>query len=349
MKRPGPVNLIVPAIAAFLAGAAPAAGAPADKGFWAKMSIEFEDEFTFSATDPDAKLIDAFVTVEGDFGFAFRERLGIRGLAVFEPVKDPQGDRFMQDFGLFVEEVYLYAGFDEGSIRVGKFNPQFDLASDLAPGLYGDEIAGDYELTEVIGGAFLLPIDGPGAGLALHASVFMADRTPLSDSLFSSRGRLTRPDGGPSNTDFPQSFALAASAEAESTLWNIGARYRRAHGAGENDEAGFIVGLAHVTELAGLETLLFAEAGHFENFDGEPYSASFATAAFEIALDNMALSAAYGLSESPNRATSHLATLSLALELSDGLTAEAGYRYLDDDGVAAHTLGFLLTYDFALH
>ncbi|MDH3668281.1 MAG: hypothetical protein OEN23_15240 [Paracoccaceae bacterium] len=346
------VNPIAGAIAALAASAAAASEEPPEQGLWADISIEIEDEFVFSASDPDTELNDTFTTIEGDFGLTIGEGFGIRGLATFEPVKDPQGDRFMEDFGLFLEEVYVYGRLGRAGLRAGKFNPYFDLANDLAPGLYGDDLAGDYELTERLGAALALPVigpgDGPGGEIVLHASVFVADRTPLSDSLFSGRGRVQRADGGLSNTDYPQSVALAATGEAADTVWNLGARFQNAGGAGEHDETGFVAGLSHMTEIAGYETQFFAELAHFENFDGEPPSASVATLAFEIGLADLALSAAYGLKESPGVAASHLATLSLEGELAEGLTLGAGYQFLDDEGSQSHTLGLLLNYEFSL-
>ncbi len=211
------IDPIAAAVAARAAGVAAASEDPPGQGLWADISIEIEDEFVFDACDPDDELNDTFTTIEGDFGLAIGEGLGIRGLATFEPVKDPQGDRFMEDFGLLLEEIYVYGRLGRADLRAGKFNPYFDLANDLAPGLYGDDLAGDYELTERLGTAIALPVEAPGGEIVLHASVFVADRTPLSDSLFSGRGRLQRADGGLSNTDYPQSVALAATGGAGDT------------------------------------------------------------------------------------------------------------------------------------
>ena len=43
-----------------------------------------------------------------------------------------------------------------------------------------------------------------------------------------------------------------------------------------------------------------------------------------------------------------LASVSLEYELHEGLMLDAGYRYLDEEGVTSNTLGLLLTYDLSL-
>lgn len=326
----------------------PALADPEGPGFWADFSIELENEYVFAADDPELELNDTFGTIESEFGFAFENTGGLRGALTFEPVTDPEGDRFFEDFGLYVEELYLYGTLGAVEIIAGKFNPWFDLATDYAPGLYGDDLAGDYELTERLGGAVSIPFRMAGVQHGLTVSAFMADRTPLSDSLFTSRGRLRDSDGGPSNTDYPKSVAAALTGLAGGTTYNLAARFQAAGAADERDETGIVAGIAHETELAGFETLLFAEVGHFENFDGEHDRVTFATVATEVDFSPVALSAALGIADASGAPASHLASVSMEVELAPRLTAEAGYRFLDDEGTASHTVGILLTYQFSL-
>jgi len=343
-----PVRALAAALAVWLPGHSPASADPEAAGPWADISIELENEYVFESDDPELELNDMFATIEADLGFAFDAASGLRATVNFEPVTDPTGDRYFEDMGLYLEELYLYGTIAGIGLAAGKFDPWFDLATDYAPGLYGDDIAGEYELTERIGGAVSVPFQALDIDHRVPVSAFMADRTILAESLFTNRGRLRQSDGGSSNTDWPQSVAAALTGETDSTIYNLAVRYQATTLADEKDETGIVAGFVHETELAGTDVLLFAEGGHFENFDGEPDPLSLVTLAAEIAFGDFAFVAAVGASDAPHAPASHLATVSLEYEVVDGLTAEAGYLFLDDEGVNSHVFGVLLTYDLSL-
>ena len=127
-------------------------------------------------------------------------RLTPRLLLVLEPVLESlsegaasaSNDRNFGDLGLSVETFFLTYNAEEHGLFVGKFNPLFGRAWDLAAGLYGSDFAEDYEITERlgIGGYFDL---SPSLGInRLSASMFLADTTLLSETAFNNRGRFTR-------------------------------------------------------------------------------------------------------------------------------------------------------------
>lgn len=331
---------------------ASAAPASAD-GVWptllADFSIEIEDEYVFRSSDLEMELNDAFATVEGELALAFDSGTGLYATATFEPVTDPEGDRFFEDFGLYLEELFFTYRIGEGGFRIGKFNPDFGIANDAAPGLYGDDLAGDYELEERIGVSVDVPFEAFGGAHVLSATAFMADTTPLSDSLFTSRGRLRREDGGVSNTGFPESFVLSAAGEIEGTGYNLGLRYQGAGTGDEADEYGAVAGLIRDIDLAGIETTLFGEFAYFPRFDSGRESARFLTLGAEAAFGDFSLSAVYGLRKIEDLPSDRLATISLEYELNDRLSIGAGYRFLRAEGETGHTVGVLLTYEFGLH
>ena len=81
------------------------------------------------------------------------------------------------------------------------------------PGIYGDTFAGGYELVERLGVGGGVEFEVPDiAKLELKAAVFTRDSTALSGSLFTGRERLHVSDGGPGNTDLPESFSVALDA-----------------------------------------------------------------------------------------------------------------------------------------
>jgi hypothetical protein len=154
--------------------------------------------------DPDARVSDVFTTIESEIAINLSPHAGLGAVLVYEPVIEPGPgeDRFFGDHGLFAEE--LYAGVDIGkaTLQIGKIAPMFGWAADDAPGLYGGDLPGEYELVEEIGINARISLseapassEGTTVEHALHAAVFTADTTFLSDSLFTSRGRLEISDG----------------------------------------------------------------------------------------------------------------------------------------------------------
>ena len=315
----------------------------------ADFSIEIEDEDVFRSSDPERELNDAFATVEGEIALAFDSGIGLYATATFEPVTDAESDRFFEDFGLYLEELFLAYRIGEGGFRIGKFNPDFGIANDVAPGLYGDDLAGDYELTERIGASIYVPFEALGGTHVASVTAFMADTTVLSDSLFTSRGRRTRKDGGVSNTAHPDSFVLSLAGEFDGTGYNLGFRRQNAGRDGNADEYGGVVGLTRAVDPAGIETTLFGELAYFPHFDGGRESGRFLTVGAEAALGDFALSAVYGLRKVDGSSADEIATVSLEYELRDGLSIGAGYRFLQEEGETMHTVGLLLTYEFGLY
>ena len=175
-----------------IATASPASADGAWPNLLADISIEIENEYVFRSSVPEAEINDTFATVEADLGFAFDYGTGLYATAILEPVVDPEKDRFFEDFGLYLEELYFDYRIGDGGVRFGKFNPDFGIAEDVAPGIYGDDLTGDYELDERIGASIDVPFEALGGSHVASFTAFMADTTVLSDSLFTNRGRLRR-------------------------------------------------------------------------------------------------------------------------------------------------------------
>jgi opacity protein-like surface antigen len=332
-----------------IASASPASADSVWPTLQADFSIEIEDDYIFRSSDPELELNEAYATVDGELSLAFASGTGLYATATFEPVIDPEDDRIFEDYGLYLEELYLAYRIGAGVFRIGKFDPEFGIADDAAPGIYGDDLSGDYELTERIGASVDISLQALGGEHIVSAAAFMADRTPLSDSLFTSRGRLTRKDGGASNTAYPESFALSAVGEIEGTGYTLGLRYQGAGTGDEADEYGGVVGLIRTFDLAAMETSLFGELAYFPHFDGGRESASFLTLGAEAAFGNFSISAVYGLLKIEDLSPDRLATISLEYDLSDQLSIGAGYRFLRVERETIHTVGALLTYEFGLY
>ncbi|HSR55857.1 MAG TPA: hypothetical protein VLN73_06425, partial [Alphaproteobacteria bacterium] len=109
----------------------------------AEIAVELEHDWTTHSDDPDAEIHDTYATIEAGVGVTITEGLSLNSLFVFEPVQDPApgDDRFFDDHGLYVEE--LFGEYDGGmfAIRAGKFGQKFGIAWDAAPGIWGTALA----------------------------------------------------------------------------------------------------------------------------------------------------------------------------------------------------------------
>jgi hypothetical protein len=223
-----------------------------------------------------------------------------------EPMREPpDGDRFLTDNGVWMEELYGRFDWQRAGIRVGKFNPAFGKAWDehIAPGIYGRTFAEDtYKLTEGMGFNPYVRLDGGAAGkVTANASVFKFDNTWLSSAAFVSPrfderraervGRNRVRFGGPGNTAWPTS--LAVTVEGENLLgvgglnWNLGAqRLARGRAFGDTSQYGTVGGLAYEGPVAPLWDLkAVAEVAYLRRFEGERHNNLVATVGVEASYD----------------------------------------------------------------
>ena len=97
-----------------------------------EIEIKFQHDNVFNADDPDAELTDTFNKTEAEIEAHFNRYFSLHGAFVFEPVLDPGpgDDRFFDDEGLFIEQLYGQIDLAPVSIFAGKFNPAFGKAWD---------------------------------------------------------------------------------------------------------------------------------------------------------------------------------------------------------------------------
>lgn len=312
----------------------------------AEFLFELQGDFIADSDTPGGEFNNGFATVEGAISFAFTPRTSINTLLVLEQITAPTSDSFLEDHGLYAEELYFAHDFGAAELILGKFNPAFGTAWDVAPGIYGVDFAEDYEITEKLGAGLVIPPTMAQGEHALSFAVFNADRTFLSESLGQNRGRTRQRDGGVSNTDSPESFSVALAGTVGVTAYNIGAQYQ-AKGRGDaDDQTGFVAGISHEFAAASLPVTLLAEVAYFDAFDGTRDSATYATFGLEAPVGPVTLSAVYALRDVDTLPTDHLATLSGEIELAEGLSAALAYRFGDEGGEETHTIGALLAYEF---
>lgn len=282
---------------------------------------------------------------------------------------EPGETAIFEDHGVAVGLLALTWDGDSYWISGGKGRANFSIAQSLAPGIWGSDIASDrIKINGRWGLAGSYGFDlGPFGDHALEGSTFFADTTVLGQRFGSSRGRLSLSDGGPSNTESPQSFALALDGTNIAAL--PGLRY---HVAGVrqkvdrlNDASGdplpsSLVGDEWRTAAALVWNNLalseqvavtpMAEFVHFWNARGlKGRSESYLTAAAEFFLDqwSLALASTYWRVADPGTASTDNVQVNLSggYLFESGFGLDLGYRYLDEDGVSSNTIGVALSYD----
>lgn len=328
-----------------------------------EIPVELENDYTVDATDEDAEINDLVGTVEPGISLRFTEELSIESSLVFEAVQDPDpgNDRFLDDHGLYAEE--LFVNYETGRFAgyAGKFNPSFGTAWDLAPGIFGTDLAEDYEITERIGVGGALKFGGDGFGgngfgehrLALNG--YFADTTFLSDSLITRRGELDLSDGGPSNTEDFSSLSATLDGSGMQGVpvnYHLGVQVQDGGPGTPETQVGYVVGLNGsfaLTPEVTLEPII--ENAYISDFGGADEDRNYATAGASVLYGpwNAALSYT-NRHVDPVGADSYTddhVQLSGGYAFENGLTVDLGYKYTEDSGSDAHVVGALLTYNFS--
>jgi len=338
---------LVTATGVVLAGLSSGAMANSGSGpFSAEFVIELQSDFTYNSSNPANEFNNTFATIEGVLSFSFSDRTSLNATLVFEQITGPIDDSFLEDHGLYAEELYFAHDFGAAEVVLGKFNPAFGVAWDAAPGIYGVDFAEDYELTEMLGGAINIPFNAGGGEHVLSFALFQADRTILSDSLGEERGQTALFIGGPTNTARAESVAVSLSGDFGRTGYNIGAQHL-ARGMGDaDDQTGFVFGVTHEVGAGSAPFELLGELAWFDGFGGTTQSAFYTTAGIALPVGPVTLSGVFSLRDIDTMPTDRLATITAEMEIVDGLTGAIGFRWADEGGDENHTFGTLLVYEF---
>lgn len=341
-----------------LMASAPALADPAAPLLAVEFPVEIQNDWTFSAEDPTGEVVDLYATIEPNVTLRLAPFLTLESGLVFEPVRDadPGEDRVFEDQGLFAEQLFLRATVGAFEVYGGKFNPPFGVAFDRGPGIYGTDFAEDYELTERIGlgGAWTGMADAEGQGHRLSVNGYFADTSALSGSLFTRRGRLSRDDGGLSNTGSLDSLAVSLEGSLGAGFGYHASFRHQAPGETEGHaENGFAI--AFYGEEAPSETVTLTplfEFVHLDHADGIDQNRNYVTTGVTVAVRSWSLALSYTLRETVSddpdlEAEDDLFQASIGYAFDNGLALSVGYRYSEEGGQSAHGLGLLLHYDFA--
>jgi len=330
------------------------------------IPIEVQNDGNFKSDDRGNQRNDLFTTVEPEITVRILPGLTAFAHGVLEPMRDarPRESRFFRSHGVYLEELYLkYEGklVGDGSsalkVRVwgGKFGPNFGTAWDAAPGIYGTDFAEDYEVAERLGFGGALILDHAALGMhTLSASTFVLDRSVLAGSAITKRTRPVLADGGPSNTRGLKSFHVTLEGEKlpglEGLTYHVSFIRQRVRG-GPN-ERGVALALGYEGELSGFTIKPIVEYVHIFNADGvSGQGRNYLTTGFSVEKDGweLALSHTFRHTHTPMAGTvrDNLFAVSGGYKFENGLGVAVGYSLRNEDSIATHTVGVLLSYELS--
>jgi hypothetical protein len=346
------------ATSTFFAGTASAE--EAQRPVSGEVVFEVQSEHGYHSDDPNNERTNTFGRVEVAPTIQMGEHFYVDGVLVGEPVQDgvPGDDRFFDDEGLFFEELKLNAEFGAWHVYAGKFNPAFGKAWDYGRGIWGEDFAEDYEITEKMGVGGHYTVDtGNGTTHTLGASSFFADTTFLTRSTVTGRGHVEESDGGASNTQDFSSFALSVDGNnifgVKDLSYHIAYRHLGEGDANpaEKDESGVAVNTNYVFDInPNLQMDALLEYANIDNFGGawddyEYLTGSLITRFYQ----NWNVTIGYtarniDLAGTGTDINDHLMQISGGYDFLNGLTLEAGWRDSEESEVDNNIFGGLARY-----
>ncbi len=323
----------------------------------AVFEIQFEEGI--DSDDPNNERSNLFGRTEVAPTLQLSEHFFIDGVAVLEPVQDggPGDDRFFDDEGVFIEEIKLNYENGPWAAFAGKFNPGFGIAWDFGRGIWSEDFAEDYEITEKIGFGGAYSFGGEISGShTITGSTFFADTSFLSHSAGTGRGTFEKADGGASNTEDFSSFVLSLDGTdiggIENLSYHLGFRHLAEGDANTSgdDEQGFAANVHYTLPISDtLQSDVLIELVSIDNVDGGLDDANYYTASIVNTIDdNWNVTIGYTKRTMDINAGAdirdHLLQLSGGYDFGNGLTLEAGWKNTEEAGVDTDVLGGLMRY-----
>ena len=351
-------SLIILAAAA-VAFSAPRTVLAEDKPFSVSGEIAFElqNDWNYRSDDRSNLNNNLSPKIEPSATFTLTPRWSIYAHAVMEPVGSAAKfeNRAFEDIGLYMQDLYLEFSADRFGAKAGKLNPGFGVAWDKAAGLYGTDLAEDYETSERIGFVGDLKVGAGRYGThTVSGATFFADTSFFSESALRGRGDTRERDGGVSNTESFKSFVVALNGEDLPALGNFGYHLsfmRQARGAGNTaDEHSVAAAVFTSFDLGGGVTFdpLFEAVRQTDQGGAAGTDRLYLTFSGQVGWKGWNLAATWTERETDNPAAatntdSHF-QLSAGYAFDFGLSIDVGWKVSEDGGTETRTLGALAAY-----
>ncbi len=322
------------------------------------IPIEVQNDWDYDSDDPGNERNNLFTLTEPEATIHIAPGLSVFFHAVLEQVTEPDSgeDRVFEDQGLFLEDLYLAYERDWFRLKGGKFTPNFGIAWEEAPGVYGTDFAeAGYEIAERIGVGMSVSYEHERFGAhRLSASTFFLDTSVLAQSTLKGRGTTGLADGGVSNTENFSSFAIALDGGNIAPL--AGFRYHLAYiqqrrGRGNDaDETGFAIAATHVVKVGvGFELHPLIEYVRFDDADGtEGQDREFLTIAGKLTWRRWNMAVSYTGRDTDSADGTSVDDESLQISagyaFESGLTVDLGWRHLEESRIETMGVGALVAY-----
>lgn len=342
------------------------------------ITLELEDDWIFSADPASKRSNDLGPTLDAEFHVSPIDHLKLFSAFTTEQVldKDEGANRAFGDIGTYLEKLYAEYESDPFVLRLGKINPLFGLATNELDGIYATDQVDNYDTDERWGVEAALNYEAVGLSHSLTANVFTTDRTFLSRSLFTDRGRASLSDGAAGNAEGLASFGVfldgCKGAETPECFadggfgYRLGFRYQKAgHRTADQkdedirpgDELTFLAAGTWRYEIDENILRVLGEAAYLENFEGGSDNAIVGTMAASLESGFFTYMATYSYQENlvpgDRNTKEDLLDLTAKYAFDEGAGPTAGtwsmgpaYGYSrDEEGQTTHILGFVLTLD----
>jgi opacity protein-like surface antigen len=315
------------------------------------LTIEIENDNTFKSDDKNAELNDLYPTLTLETSVGFTSALSVNLEATLEPIADATNDRAFEDLGAYANILTINYDTDLFSVYGGKFTPNFGIAWDATPGIFGTNLNEDYELAEMLGVGGGVNFNAAGSH-TLSASSFLLDTTFLSDSVINSRGPIKQSDGGAANTDGLSSFAVALDGEFEQLdgfRYHLGVTSLAEGSDGTENQIGYAIGGEYEIALTEEVTLTpLAEYVYLDNTGGiDGNDSKYLTAGVSLGYGSWSASTSYQSRKTDVAGTEtsdFIADLTIGYAFDFGLELAGGYMIAEDAGVDSQGFGILAAY-----
>lgn len=326
-----------------------------------EVATELQNDYTANSDDPTTDEYNhLFSTTEIAATIRFNDNFFIDGTAVWEDIQDPEPNKndFLDNEGIYIEEIKLNYENGPWAAWAGKFNPGFGVAWDAAGGIWGVDFAEDYEVTEKIGlgGSYTFENDQLGAH-TFAANTFFADTTFLSGSTVTNRNTLDKSDGGVSNTEDFSSYVISLGGDnlagVENLYYTLGYRNQDEGDTttGGDRETGYVAALGHafpVSDRVEMDALI--EFADINNFEAGTADNQYITTSLTTTIDEQwNIAASYtsrNIDDAGADANDHLLQISGGYDFGQGTTADIGWRNSEEGGTDTDIIGALITHTF---
>ena len=306
--------------------------------------------------------------------FRFAPRLIIYSDLTLDQITPPaQGkNSWLQSEGVFSSTLFLQYSDQFVTLGTGQFTPNFGIANNLAPGIFGGDFVSDYSFSDQLGVFAALDFGKEQIGRhILNGSLFTVDRSALSNSLFTRQGRTTAASGGPGNSGSLDSFCLAYNGidvpicSLPILQYQLGFISQAAPQGSTARQQGYVAGLAATIPINRTATATAAnrysaiqpllEYAHFDQWSSvNGATADYFTVGLEYFRGDWDLNASTTLRKTtdlPSQSAAHdlLAQATISYQLYGYQTGggngqiSAGWSYSKDQGVDSNTFAIQLS------